>query len=131
MFVILFTSSFCSGQTDHNKFNADSSKTIPKETFDNLVDSSIKLIQTKEISEISDSGNINIMICFNTIFMRKFKDGRYQKLLNLIEEKNYMKDIIKVYPEWIPNRGMGFYFPKLKMEFGGTPRRYAIFNVTK
>jgi hypothetical protein len=25
--------------------------------------------------------------------------------------------------------GMGFYFPKLKMEVYGTPRAYAMFNV--
>ncbi|SFD24031.1 hypothetical protein SAMN05518672_1011206 [Chitinophaga sp. CF118] len=43
----------------------------------------------------------------------------------------YTKDIITVYKEWIPNRGMGFYFPKLQMELYGTPMLYAIYNVTK
>lgn len=120
-----------SGQINNAKSNLDSSKTISKVSFDNLVDTCIQLLQTKKLSDISDSEHINIMMCLNTIFMRQFIGGHYEKLTTVTNEKNYTKDIIKIYPDWIPNRGMGFYFSKLKMELYGTPRLYAIFNVKK
>jgi hypothetical protein len=128
IFILIYR---CPGQTVNTKFNADSSRVISIEMFNNLIDTCIILLQKQELISIPDSGHIKIMMCFNTVFVRHFKDGRYQKLLDLINERNYEKEIIKVYPEWIPNRGLGFYFPKLKMEFAGTPRRYAIYDVRK
>jgi hypothetical protein len=78
-------------------------------------------------------------MCLNTIFMihkkysieQVFIGGRYRELETVERKVNYGKDIVKVYPNWIPNRGMGYYFPKLKMELYGTPYRYAIFNVVE
>ncbi len=64
-------------------------------------------------------------------FQNKLKDRRYENLTKAADAKNYTKNIIKVFPEWIPNRGLGFYFPKLKMELYGTPHLYAWFNVTE
>jgi len=64
-------------------------------------------------------------------FKNKLQGGRYSKLKKAAEDKNYTKDITNVFPNWIPNRGMGFYFPKLKMELYGTPRPCAWFNVTE
>jgi len=126
-----FATFFCTGQADNTKLNPDSSKTISKVAFDNLVDTCIKLLQTKQLLKITDSGHIDIMMCLNTILVRQLTGGRYDKLKTIANEKNYTKDIIKIYPDWIPNKGMGFYFPKLKMELYGTPRLYAVFNVTK
>ena len=71
------------------------------------------------------------MLCLNTIMMRHFNGDQYERLTEAAKKMNYIKDIIKIYPDWVPNRGMGFYFQKLKMELYGTPRAYAIFEVLK
>ena len=119
------------GQKDDTikEINRDSSRSISKKDFDSLVDESTKLLESKNLDEISDTQHINIMLCLNTIFMRDFENGRYEKLESVSEQKEYTKNITKRFPEWIPNRGMGFYFPKLPMELYGTPMLYAIFDV--
>ncbi len=124
-------------QSDSVKFNPDSSKSISISAFDSLFNNSITLLKTKDLADISDSGHIEIMMCYNTIkftrikpgFELRFADDKYQELDSLFIEKDYMHNIIKVFPEWMPNRGLGFYFPKLKMEVYGTPRAYAMFRV--
>jgi hypothetical protein len=128
---------YCSGQGHSAKIDLDSPKPVSLVTFNRIVDHSIKLLQTKKLADISDTDHINIMMCLNTIFMTKqngsfqkrFTGGNYQALVRISDEKKYTKNVIKVYPNWIENRGMGFYFPKLKMELYGTPRPYALFNV--
>jgi len=129
--IFFFAPFFCSGQRDYSKFNPDSSKVISKKDFNNLIDSCINLLQTKELTQISDSGHIDIMMCFNTSLYLGFREETYKILKNLLEEKDYWRKIITIYPDWIYNRGEGYYFRKLKMEVGGTPRRYAIFRVIK
>ncbi|MBM3186903.1 MAG: hypothetical protein FJZ67_11445 [Bacteroidetes bacterium] len=116
---------------DRVPFNRDSSVLISLFEFDKKIDNSMNLLKERTLKNISDEQHIEIMICLNTIFMRDFKGGHYDELRQLSEEKKYTTDIIKVYPKWIPNRGMGFYFPKLNMELYGTPRLYAIYNVQK
>ena len=63
--------------------------------------------------------------------MRRFEGGKYEQLTLIFGQTKYIDKLTKVYPEWTLNRGMGFYFPKLKMELYGTPDVYAIFNVKK
>jgi hypothetical protein len=117
-------------------FHRDSSRSITKKEFDNMVDTCILLLNNNELKAIPDSGHIRIMLCLNTIFMahtpqfgRRFIGGRYEVLDALCTTKKYTTDIIKVYPKWIPNRGMGFYFPDLNMELYGTPSLYAWLQV--
>ena len=128
---------FGNAQSDSVSFNPLVSRSISIASFDSLVDCSAALLQTKNLAEISDSGHIQIMMCLNTIvftreipdFKERFIHEKYQRLLRISEEKDYSRNITKVYPKWIPNRGMGFYFPKLKMELYGIPMPYAKFNV--
>ncbi|TWI95333.1 hypothetical protein JN11_04448 [Mucilaginibacter frigoritolerans] len=127
----------CFGQNIDKSFNIDSSKTISLIEFNHRVDRATELLRTKELQAISDSDHINIMMCLNTIFMvhkkysieKVFTGGRYKELETAERKVNYEKDIVEVYPKYIWNRGMGYYFPKLKMELYGTPHLYAIFNV--
>jgi 5-hydroxyisourate hydrolase-like protein (transthyretin family) len=116
---------------DKVPFNRDSSIHISLLEFDKLINNCINLLKENKLKDISDEQHIEIMMCLNTIFMRNFKGGHYDELRQLSEEKKYTTDIIKVYPKWIPNRGMGFYFPDLNMELHGTPMLYAIYNVQK
>lgn len=125
------TGFYCLAQTADVKFNRDSSHVISKADFDKLIDTCTLLLQTKQLKDISDAQHIKIMMTLNTIGLKNFEGGKYEHLEKVSREKNYMKDIIKVYPEWSPNRGMGYYFPKLKMELYGTPSPYAVYTVTK
>lgn len=94
-----------------------------------MVDEATALLESKTLDEISDEQHINIMMCLNTIFMRDYENGRYEKLELVSKQKEYGKNITNRYPKWSPNRGMGYYFPKLQMELYGTPSPYAIFDV--
>lgn len=136
VFVLACMANFLSAQT-RPTFNRDVQQVITKTAFDSLIDRSILLLNTKPLTEIGDTGHIGIMMCLNTIMMahdtgfsQRFKGSRYERLEKLTEQKNYVRDIITVYPEWIPNRGLGEYFPKLQMELYGTPMLYAWFDVT-
>jgi hypothetical protein len=130
-------SSLSIAQLNSTASNRDSSKSISLSSFDSLVDRSIILLKSKELSEIADSDQITIMMCLNTIifsikkpaFDDRFTGDRYQGLIKISGKTDYLRNITKVYSDWIPNRGMGFYFPKLRMEVYGTPLPYAIFDV--
>ncbi|MEN2401732.1 hypothetical protein GKZ90_0018230 [Flavobacterium sp. MC2016-06] len=110
----------------------DNHKTISKKEFDRLVDSSIELLKTKKLNLINDSQHIQIMMCLNTIAVsgNKFLASRCQKLTALEKSTNYGTRLGKeIYKDWVPNRGMGFYFPKIRMELYGTPAIYAWYSV--
>lgn len=135
MFLLLTT--VCHGQ-ETVTFNRDLPISITLTEFDKLVNCSIRLLKTKNLSEISDLENRNIMMCLNTILMasdtlfkKRFTKGIYESLEKAAKENKYTENIIKLYPEWRLNRGMGFYFPKLEMELYGTPSPYAWFQVKR
>jgi hypothetical protein len=136
---LLFANNKSFGQLSKGGFNPDSSQTISLTEFNNRVERAIKLLQTETLSAISDTDHINIMMCLNTVFMthkrgtfvKRFSGNMYEQLEMIAHKKNYDRDITNVYPDYIPNRGMGYYFPKLKMELYGTPRLYAIFRVSE
>jgi hypothetical protein len=126
-------------QQTTDRLNLDSIKSISLNEFNYRIDRAIKLLRKKPLSTISDTDHINIMMCLNTIFMKhipgsieqRFKGGRYTEIEKLEKEKNYSRDIVKVYSDWIPDRGMGYYFKKLRMELYGTPHLYAMFEVSE
>ena len=112
-------------------FNRDAAVSISRSEFDRQVDDCIDLLKTTVFSNISDGQHVQIMYCLNTIFVDKLEGGRYDELKNLSEEKHYTTEIITIYTKWVPNRGMGFYFPDLAMELYGTPMpcsTYCIIN---
>ncbi len=86
-------------QTNSAGFNSDSSKSISVASFDSLVSNSIALLKTKDLSDISDTEHINIMMCYNTIkftrtrpgFAFRFADDKYQELESLFIEKRLLK----------------------------------------
>jgi len=134
---LLFTVKNSFGQTQ--QFLPDSAHNKPEKItwneFHQRIDRAIKLLQTKELLAISDSDHVNIMMCLNTIFLndsdKKIKDARSKKLLSVAQEKDYRHNIAKVYPGWSFNRGMGQYYPQIKMELYGTPNLYATFVISK
>lgn len=116
---------------ERSTFDPNISVRISLTDFKKQVKDCINLLKVKKLREISDKQHIVIMMCLNTIFMRDFKGGNYDKLRHLSEAKNYSEDITNLYPENIPNRGMGYYFFDLQMELYGTPRPYAVYNVQR
>ena len=76
------------------------------------------------------------MMCVNTInivnasFIEpKFTSKRYKKLQDIVKKIDYSRNIVKVYPTFSWNTGMGYYFPKLNMELDGLPAPYSTFDV--
>ncbi|MCR8559059.1 hypothetical protein KXD93_15490 [Mucilaginibacter sp. BJC16-A38] len=101
--------------------------------FHRRIDRATRLLLTRKLSAISDKDHVNIMMCLNTIFLndrvKTFNDAECKRFLAVANKKDYRNKIGKVYPEWLFNRGMGQYYPKLKMELYGTPNMYATFEV--
>jgi 5-hydroxyisourate hydrolase-like protein (transthyretin family) len=116
---------------ERKEFNPDSSPDISQKEFDGLVNSSITLLQTQQLKDISDAEHIRIMMCLNTITMQGLKGYKYDKLKEVSVQKKYTQNILKIYTHWVPNRGMGFNFYDLKMELYGTPSPYAVYNIIK
>ena len=113
------------------KPNMDSTITITKQNFDSIIETSISLITKREVLYIRSTEHIKIIRLINTISMSQdisFKSGIYSRFMNLIKEKDYEKEL-STYFDWIPNRGMGFYFQKLQIELGGTPHLYSRYNI--
>jgi hypothetical protein len=151
LFSLFYIKSY--GQTNHPKFNSDSSKAITLAEFNERVDRALMLLKTKPLPKISDTDHVNIMMCWNTIFMagvknqkpkiiklsdgkhevylfkQRFSGGRYKKLNKMIDKVDYTANLTKIYPEWSHSRGMGVFFTKLQMAMYGTPEPYAVFDV--
>jgi hypothetical protein len=116
-------------------------RTVPEEVsrreFNRMVYQSIALLQGTELKEISDKEHVSIMYCLNTIGMTRMMRTTngldevklYENLEKLSEQKDYVQQLMKIYPDWIPNRGMGCYFRKLKMELGGTPSADSYYKI--
>jgi hypothetical protein len=108
--------------------------TLTRTKFDYYVDSCIILLETKKLSEISDSGHIYIMLCDNTIFytrilgLQRFAGGRYDKFENAISNALYARNITSLYPDW-KSTGSGIYFPRLQIAYGGLMLRHSVFKV--
>jgi hypothetical protein len=133
--IVVFTIEDSWGQQTNVKFR-ETPKRITLVEFNHRVDRATKLLETKELSAISDADHINIMMCLNTIAFNLYDHKnklniRYKELETVADQKEYSRNIIKVYPKWVPNRGLGYYFPKLKMELDGTPMPYAMFEVSR
>ncbi|HVV55046.1 MAG TPA: hypothetical protein VHC47_06975 [Mucilaginibacter sp.] len=138
-FIMILGLLFAAKNSFGQQAAVDSTNNKPKRVtfaeFHLRVERATKLLQAKELSGIADSDHVNIMMCLNTIFLnnfdKRFNDVKCKKLVAISNERDYKHNITKVYPEWLYNRGMGQYYPKLKMELYGTPSPYATFAVSK
>jgi hypothetical protein len=113
------------------KPNMDSLIVVNKQQFDTIVEHCIALLKTRRNIEIKDADHIKIIRLINSINMSQdisFKNGTYADFMKLVKDKDYEKEI-STYYDWIPNRGMGFYFQKLQVELGGTPHLYSRYTI--
>jgi len=113
------------------KPNMDSSIVITSEQFDTILQHCTYLLMTLKNIEIKDEDHIKIIRIINTINMSpdiSLKSGIYTEFMKFVKDKDYEKEI-STYYDWIPNRGMGFYFQKLQVELGGTPHLYSRYTI--
>jgi hypothetical protein len=119
------------------QLNWDSTIILAPKQFDSLVNKSISVLKTQKLVAIKDKDHIDIIRLYNTSFMAPpnlytMCDTMALKKFNqLLSETKYLENITKIYPDWIPSRGMGFYISKLQIEFGGTPHGRSYFSVIK
>ena len=113
------------------KPNMDSMVVVTKQQFDSTIIDCTSLLTTHSNIQLKDEDHIKILRLINTISMSQetsFKSGIYSEFMKLVKEKDYEKDV-SIYYDWIPNRGMGFYFQKLQIELGGTPRIFSRYTI--
>ena len=114
------------GQSSKPKMKCDSLFILTENEFAKIVTSSLKLLEGKKLSQISDDQHRTIIRAYNRIWISQLQNpvylsGDYAKLKKLLDKPSYSENMLKIYPSWIPNRGMGMYFVKLNIEYGGTP----------
>jgi len=110
-------------------------KTVSLEQFNTLVDRCIAVLRTKPALTMSEQEHIATIMCVNTVTFtldnnrkRIYTQGRYLQLEQAVREKNYLKEVMKAYPDSF-TKGMGIYFPKLKMEFYGSPSAKYLYKI--
>jgi hypothetical protein len=107
--------------------------------FNKIVDSCTQLLQTKNFSEISDSGNVYIIMCHNTLAytpdlgsssVTRYEGDRYDRFAKALFADNdaYEKSLLKIYTSKISHGG-GLYFPKLNIQLLGAKDRHSIFGI--
>jgi hypothetical protein len=138
IFLNFFIGGISNAQIENSNERNKPSIVISQVRFNELVDSCVNLLETKKLAEISDSGNIFIIMCFNTIFYvtkskdnfeKRFTGERYQKLESILQNLDYAHWIMKIYPKWIPNKGMGIYLPYFNIDYGGDPGPHSVYKV--
>ena len=113
------------------KPNMDSMVVVTKQQFDTIVTHCISLLTNYRNMQLKDEDHVKIIRLINTISMSQddsFKTSIYSEFMKLTREKDYEKDV-SIYYDWIPNRGMGFYFQKLQIELRGTPQIFSRYTI--
>jgi hypothetical protein len=144
--IILLLGIDCHAQKKKNTIDFKGYKILTLSNFNTLVDTCTSILETKKFSDISDSDNINIIKCSNTIFYshviiandtiaflhgkRRFEGGRYARFDSAIDVNNayYDREMSKKY-KWAMSSGLGLYFEKLKIQAGGRVERRDVFKV--
>jgi hypothetical protein len=115
----------------------DSIVPISSQRFDSLVAHLTARLHTVPLDQWCETDHVNLMRTLNTLMFEdrpdeRFGVGNYARLESLCRAMDYDYQMMaRLFPEWIPNRGMGAYFVKLDMELHGTPYLHSRFNVGK
>ncbi|MEO6612872.1 MAG: hypothetical protein ABIT05_10325 [Chitinophagaceae bacterium] len=97
--------------------------------IDTLVRKAINQLQTKDLWYLSDSDHLNIIRLYNTVLGsqdKKFSLNLYNDFKNILNEKNYIHEVRKIY-DWTIGIGIGYIISKLQVEIGGSPNWYSIY----
>lgn len=123
-------------QNNQTRFPCDSAIIVSEKQFDSIVSFSAHLLQTKKLSALTADQHRAIIRADNTIWIgetriARYKTGNYAVIRKFLGDRNYLTNMLKLYPEWSPNRGMGIFFHQLNIEYGGTPCRWSMYTITK
>lgn len=114
----------------------DSSISLSTARFDALVAHLDMLFRTQPMETWSRADHILFMRTINTLFgclgLSEIERGTaYGRLLDQGLKQEVARTLMRLYPKNIPNRGFGFYFISLDMEFGGNPDYRSRFSIPK
>jgi hypothetical protein len=113
------------------KVNPDSLIILTHPQFDSLVRKCFEILKNYPVARIYDEDNLKIIRVYNTITFSTdttFQTGIYANFKKLLQEKEYSKTLA-IYYDWIPNKGMGYYFEQLQVELGGSPHMYSMYTI--
>ena len=91
---------------------------INKKDFDALVESSIKVLKTKDFEQITDVEHRNIIRAINTISAKELTGDTYDELEEIVTLKDYPVKMTGKY-KWAYTQGMGFSFLELGIDLDG------------
>lgn len=123
------------GSVKFSHLNWDSTITITKAQLDSITSKCVSLLTDKDILQLSDNDNADIIRLSNSGFSAPWRDTfyfqtpLYSTFLDLLDKKQYFKTIKMIYPDWLWSRGMGIFIPKLLVEFYGTPHLRSYFLI--
>ncbi len=115
--------------------NWDSTITITKKQFDRITLKCTNLFYGTDVNKFTGSEHTLILRLLNSGLMMPLKDtslfqtNEYSQFLKLVHSTKYINKLLKLYPDNLISRGMGYYFPKLKVEYYGTPHLRSFFYV--
>jgi hypothetical protein len=87
----------------------------------------MSLLSNKQIHVLTNEEQVKIIRLANSGLMAPLRDislfqnNKYDMFLNMLDTKKFIETLIKLNPDWLHSRGMGYYFPKLRVEYYGTP----------
>ena len=115
--------------------NWDSTIIITKTQLDSITLRCTTLLSEKDLNLLTERDHTDILRLANSGLMVPLRDTsifqtqEYSKFLKLLDMTQYIKTLKKLYPDWVYSRGMGYYFPKLQLEYYGTPHLRSFFLV--
>jgi CRISPR/Cas system-associated protein endoribonuclease Cas2 len=107
--------------------NWDSTLIITKKQFDSITLKCTNLFYGTDFYKFTNNEHSLILRLLNSGLMVPLKDTsllktkEYSQFLNLVDSTKYINKLLKKYPDYLISRGMGYYFPELRVEYYGTP----------
>jgi hypothetical protein len=118
-----------------SSINWDSTITITKKQFDSITLKCTNLFYGTNVNKFTGNEHSLILRLLNSGLMTPLKDTSlfqtkaYAQFLKLVDSTKYINKLLKIYPDNLISRGMGYYFPELKVEYYGTPHLRSFFYV--
>ena len=102
---------------------------VSKVEFDKIVRDNIALLKTKKYKDFTKEQHISIMRTANTFdFSGAYKGEFYTGFEKEFDWILYIFELNTIF-KYSYNRGMGFYFPELQIEYAGTPHFFSWYQV--
>ena len=104
---------------------------LNEKQFKTIIQHCISLLNTHQVREIVSEEHVIIIKSINTINKSRHilsKNDSYEVFMKLVAEKKYEIELSSFF-DWTPNKGMGYYFPSLQVELGGSPAPNSYYEI--